>query len=135
MLTRETTKEAREIWDMVDRAADSDNVNHPSHYTFGDIEVLDAIEAWGLGYHLGNVVKYVARADHKGKPIEDLEKALFYLGREILNRKVQLSQDLGEAAGYGQDTEPGDEIDDLQPEASLPPNFWTNLLEKVKGKS
>ena len=37
-----------------------DNVNRPQHYTFGAIEVIDAIEAWDLGFHLGNVVECVA---------------------------------------------------------------------------
>jgi hypothetical protein len=60
-----------------------DPVNHPQHYTFSQIEVIDAIEAWKLGYHLGNVIKYVARAQHKGKYLEDLKKAQWYLQREI----------------------------------------------------
>ena len=60
-----------------------DMVNHPNHYTFGSIEVIDAIEDWDLPYHLGNVVKYVARAKHKGKELEDLKKAQWYLNRYI----------------------------------------------------
>ena len=52
-----------------------DSVEHPRHYTIGGIEVIDAIEAWSLGFHLGNVVKYVARAAHKGSYVEDLRKA------------------------------------------------------------
>ena len=64
-----------------------DRVNHPSHYTFADIEPIDVIEAWGLGFHLGNVVKYVARADYKGSSIEDLKKAAWYLNREIQRRE------------------------------------------------
>ena len=60
-----------------------DNVNHPRHYTFGGIEVIDAIEAWGCGFHLGNVVKYVVRAPHKGCYLEDLRKARWYLDRQI----------------------------------------------------
>lgn len=60
-----------------------DNINHPQHYTFGSIEVIDAIEAWGLGFHLENVVKYVARSDHKGNQLEDLKKAQWYLSRKI----------------------------------------------------
>lgn len=64
----------------------SDPVNHPSHYTWlGGIEVIDITEH--LGFCLGNVVKYVLRADHKGKPIEDLEKAKWYLEREIARRQ------------------------------------------------
>jgi hypothetical protein len=63
----------------------NDNINHPSHYTFGKIEVLDVIEDWELPYHLGNCVKYIARAGRKdpAKKIEDLKKAQFYLERYI----------------------------------------------------
>lgn len=60
-----------------------DMVNHPPHYTTGGIETIDFIEAKGLGYNLGNVVKYVSRAEHKGDVLEDLKKAQFYLNREI----------------------------------------------------
>lgn len=58
-------------------------VDHPKHYNAGRIEVIDAIEDWKLSFHLGNVVKYVARAEHKGKPLEDLKKAQWYLNRAI----------------------------------------------------
>ena len=61
----------------------NDPVNHPAHYTQSEIEVLDAIEAWRLGYHAGNVVKYIARAKHKGAELQDLRKAQFYLARLI----------------------------------------------------
>ncbi|MEZ6100262.1 MAG: DUF3310 domain-containing protein [Pirellulaceae bacterium] len=60
-----------------------DSVTRPCHYTFGVVEVIDAIEAWQLGFHLGNVVKYVARAAHKDNYGEDLRKARWYLDREI----------------------------------------------------
>lgn len=60
-----------------------DNVNHPQHYTKGGIEVIDAIEAWGLNFRLANVIKYVARSDHKNNKLEDLKKARWYLDREI----------------------------------------------------
>lgn len=70
-----------------------DPVNHPSHYCRGGIEVLDAIEAWGLNYRLGNVVKYVARAGHKGDRTEDLRKAAFYLNREIERGNHASNQD------------------------------------------
>jgi transposase len=62
-----------------------DQVNHPDHYTVGGIETIDYIEAKKLGYHLGNVVKYVSRAPHKGRHLEDLKKARWYLDREIEN--------------------------------------------------
>ena len=59
------------------------SVDHPAHYTRGGIEAIDAIEAWGLGFNLGNVIKYVARAGHKGETLEDLRKARWYIDREI----------------------------------------------------
>jgi hypothetical protein len=61
----------------------TDMVNHPPHYKAGGIETIDFIEAKELGYHLGNVVKYVTRADHKGNKLEDLKKAQWYLTRAI----------------------------------------------------
>lgn len=66
-----------------------DPVNHPPHYTAGGIETLDFIEAKDLNFRLGNVIKYLARAGKKvgGDPIQDLEKAKFYLDREIIIRK------------------------------------------------
>ncbi len=60
-----------------------DMVNSPSHYKVGGIETIDFIEAKNLGYHLGNAIKYISRADHKGARIQDLEKAKWYLDREI----------------------------------------------------
>jgi len=60
-----------------------DPVNHPAHYKYGGIETIDFIEAKELGYNLGNVVKYITRADHKGNRKEDLLKAQWYLTREI----------------------------------------------------
>ena len=64
-----------------------DPVNHPAHYTAGGIEVIDAIEAWGLDkdFCLANAVKYIARAGKKdpAKTIEDLRKAAWYLNRRI----------------------------------------------------
>jgi len=61
----------------------ADNVNHPAHYKVGGIETIDFIEAKQLNYNIGNVVKYVTRADHKGNRKEDLLKARWYLNREI----------------------------------------------------
>ncbi len=58
-------------------------IDHPPHYTFSPIEVIDVIESWRLGFHLGNVVKYVARSEHKGQRLTDLKKAHWYLQREI----------------------------------------------------
>lgn len=62
-----------------------DPVNSPSHYTWlGGIEVIDITEHFS--FTLGNVLKYVMRADHKGKPVEDLLKARYYLNRELKRR-------------------------------------------------
>jgi hypothetical protein len=61
----------------------SDPVNHPAHYKVGGIETIDFIEAKRLNYNMGNAVKYIARADHKGNRKQDLEKAVWYLQREI----------------------------------------------------
>lgn len=65
----------------------TDPVNHPAHYKVGGIETIDFIEAKKLGYNLGNVVKYLTRADHKGNKLEDLRKAQWYLTREINSLK------------------------------------------------
>jgi hypothetical protein len=68
-------------------------VEHPKHYNFGKIEVIDAIEDWGLGFSLGNAIKYIARAGKKSKEkekeIEDLEKAVWYIQRYINNLKKE----------------------------------------------
>jgi hypothetical protein len=66
-----------------------DLVNHPPHYKSGGIETIDFIEAKDLNYRLGNVIKYVSRAGKKldSDPVQDLEKAAFYLNREIELRK------------------------------------------------
>ena len=67
-----------------------DNVNHPSHYTNGNIEVIDFIEDKNLSYHLDNAVKYISWAGKKDpeKTTEDLQKAVWYLNRyiELLNK-------------------------------------------------
>lgn len=70
-------------------------VDHPSHYTSGKIEVIDFIEDQNLGFHLGNVVKYIARAGKKNPEtfIEDLEKARWYLTRAINQLKSDEDDD------------------------------------------
>lgn len=70
-----------------------DKVNHPQHYggEFNPYEAIKVIEAWNLGFNLGNTIKYISRAGIKDaeKEIEDLEKALWYLQREINNKKTK----------------------------------------------
>ena len=65
-------------------------VEHPAHYHADSIEVIDCVEAWGLGFNLGNVLKYIARCQYKNKELEDLKKALFYLKREIATQEKEL---------------------------------------------
>lgn len=60
-----------------------EGVDHPSHYTSGSIEPIDAIEDWGLDFRLGNAVKYIARHKHKQNAKKDLEKAIWYIQRYI----------------------------------------------------
>lgn len=59
----------------------------PKHYNRLDPEPIEVIEAWNLGFHLSNVIKYIARAGEKdpSKEIEDLKKAAWYLDRRIKN--------------------------------------------------
>lgn len=68
-------------------------VDHPAHYGGADdpYEAIKVVEAWGLGFNLGNTVKYVARAGKKrDQPtVQDLEKAAWYLNREIENLKKE----------------------------------------------
>lgn len=71
----------------------TDPINHPPHYG-GDstYEAIKVIEAWGLGFCLGNALKYICRAGRKGgtdSRVTDLEKALWYLDREIQQLKGQ----------------------------------------------
>jgi hypothetical protein len=66
-------------------------VNHPSHYQSGGLEAIDVIEAFGLGFCLGNTAKYILRAGRKGDAVEDLKKARWYLDREISNRETPKS--------------------------------------------
>lgn len=69
----------------------SEKVKHPIHYggEYNTYEAIKVIEAWDLGFNLGNTIKYISRAGikDKAKEIEDLEKALWYLQREINNKK------------------------------------------------
>ena len=66
-------------------------VDHPAHYGGADnpYEAIKVIEAWSLGFCLGNTVKYIARADFKGHRLEDLKKAAWYLDREIARLEAQ----------------------------------------------
>jgi hypothetical protein len=60
-------------------------VDHPAHYGGAEntYEAIKVIEAWELGFNLGNVIKYISRAGKKGSRLDDLKKAQWYLTREI----------------------------------------------------
>jgi hypothetical protein len=64
-----------------------EQVNHPKHYGGQEntYEAIKVIEAWDLGFHLGNAVKYISRAGKKSPETkkQDLEKAIWYLRREL----------------------------------------------------
>lgn len=68
-----------------------EKVDHPTHYGGKDnpYEAIKVIEAWGLNFALGSTLKYIARRNKKGTPIEDLKKARWYIDREIQNLEKQ----------------------------------------------
>lgn len=72
----------------------SEMVDHPDHYKFGEnnqYEAIKVIDAWGLGFSLGNTIKYISRAGkkYKEKELEDLLKAKWYLEHRIEQLKNQ----------------------------------------------
>ena len=71
------------FFEFDDEPAIGDIVNHPPHYKTGGIDTYDFIAAKGLGYEAGNIVKYIARHEHKGMPLQDLKKAEWYLKKLI----------------------------------------------------
>ena len=71
-------------------ATDEETINHPPHYG-GDTtyEAIKVIEAWDLGFNLGNTVKYISRAGKKDPSrLKDLKKALWYLQCEITKEEA-----------------------------------------------
>lgn len=84
--TEYTNKPLKSLGEIeINRKIDGDPVNKPPHYTTGKIECIDFIEDKKLNFNRGNAVKYIVRAGRKdpAKEIEDLEKAVWYLNREI----------------------------------------------------
>lgn len=68
-----------------------EKVDHPQHYGGANdpYEAIKVIEAWGLGFCLGNAAKYICRAEKKDAPLDDLRKARWYIDREIERRKAR----------------------------------------------
>lgn len=75
--------------------SDKEMVNHPNHYGGKDniYEAIKVIDAWELGFSLGNTVKYISRAGRKNpdKELEDLKKAKWYLDHHIKNLETRLN--------------------------------------------
>lgn len=71
------------IYECKSKFKQDDNVNSPKHYNIGKIEVIEAIEDWKLNFNLGNAIKYIARCEHKENKKQDLEKAKWYIEREL----------------------------------------------------
>ena len=71
----------------VDVKNTEESIDHPKHYNYGKIEVIEVIEDWNLDFLLGNVIKYVGRSGKKTKSseLEDLSKAKWYLDRKIFS--------------------------------------------------
>ena len=79
-------------WKPTVGPAAKEKVNHPQHYNQGKIEVIDAIDDWGLDFCEGNIVKYVTRSRHKGNRLQDLEKAKWYLDHLVERARLADNQ-------------------------------------------
>lgn len=79
---------------MSEPVVNKDSVNSPAHYNVGKIEVIEFLEDQQFGFHLGNAIKYIARAGKKdpAKEVEDLDKAVWFI-----RRKIELLQAIKEA--------------------------------------
>ena len=87
-----------------------DNVNHPSYYTDGKIEVIEFIEDENFGYCLGNAIKYISRSGKKSKEteIQDLQKAIWHINRRIQELSKQ-QKSINNETGKLENEEDGDE--------------------------
>lgn len=91
-----------------------DLVNSPKHYQSpkttraGDrLEALDVIKAFDLGFNLGNAVKYICRAEHKGATIQDLKKAAFYINDHIADLEAGRKPGAETTSKRGRQLKPG----------------------------
>lgn len=78
-------KSCQEEQDRVRKEMGLCEINKSPHYNTGRFEAIEVIEDWELNFNLGNALKYISRCNHKGNKIKDLEKALYYIRREIEN--------------------------------------------------
>ena len=81
----ENIERANKYLNKINKTIPIDNVNNPSHYNVGTIEVIEVIEDWKLNFNLGNAIKYIGRCEHKNNKKEDIKKAIWYLERELKN--------------------------------------------------
>tara|TARA_Y100000296_G_C5180060_1_gene263677 strand:- start:13484 stop:13732 length:249 start_codon:yes stop_codon:yes gene_type:complete len=65
------------------KAIQINNAVRPDHYRKGKTQPIEYIQEWNLNFCLGNVLKYISRAPYKGSELQDLNKAMEYLKREI----------------------------------------------------
>ena len=83
----ENVERANKYLNIINKTIPTDNVNNPSHYNVGTIEVITVIEDWKLNFNLGNAIKYIGRCEHKNNKKEDIKKAIWYLERELKNNE------------------------------------------------
>lgn len=81
MALEDTPEDLDELIPIVEETKEM--INHPDHYQANGLEAIDIIEAFNLGFNIGNVIKYLLRAGRKESYIQDLNKAKWYLEREI----------------------------------------------------
>ena len=97
MTMQESLKAAEENIKILKNSNDTDAVNNPTHYNTGGIECIDAMEANMTpeefqGYCKGAAFKYIWRLRYKGKPAEDMAKAVWYGNRFISSLKKEEDQ-------------------------------------------
>ena len=85
LTSNENIERANKYLNKINKSIPTDNVNNPSHYNTGTIEVITVIEDWKLNFNLGNAIKYIGRCEHKNNKKEDIKKAIWYLERELKN--------------------------------------------------
>lgn len=83
-------------WSEAAENKSDSSVDHPSHYNTGDIETIDYLESLGIAedFCAGNAIKYLSRYKHKGKVLEDVKKAKWYVNRlvKILEEQSEQAQ-------------------------------------------
>lgn len=75
------------IQETIQETNNKEMVNHPKHYQGNGLEAIEVIEAFNLNFNLGNAVKYILRCGKKDNDLQELNKAIWYLERELKNRK------------------------------------------------